>query len=92
MTDLVIERRETSTMSNEGRVVIPAAMRKAMGLEAGSTVTFRLEGDKLVMTTRSAAIRKLQELFRDAPNPSEGSVVDELIAERRAEAAGENTE
>jgi AbrB family looped-hinge helix DNA binding protein len=92
MTDLMIERSETSTVSNEGRVVIPAAMRKAMGLEAGSTVTFRLEAGELVMTTRRAAIRKLQELVRNAPIKQAGSVVDELIAERRAEAAREGAE
>ena len=92
MTDLLIERRESSTVSAEGRVVIPAAMRKALGLEPGSTVTFRVEGEELIMTTRLAAIRKLQALVRNAPIQKHGSVVDELIAERRAEAAREINE
>ena len=92
MTDLLVERRESSTVSAEGRVVIPAAMRKALGLEPGSTVTFRVEGEELIMTTRLAAIRKIQALVRNAPTKKKGSVVDELIAERHAEAARENNE
>jgi AbrB family looped-hinge helix DNA binding protein len=89
MSDLTISRRESATLSAEGRVVIPATIRKALGLKPGATLTFRVEGDDIVMTTRDAAIAKLQRMFREAPQRSSGSLVDQLIAERRADAARE---
>jgi len=73
-------------------VVVPASIRKALGLEPGVSLTFRLDGEDIIMTTRDAAIRKLQKMFRDAPGLEGRSLVDELIAERRAEAARENAE
>jgi hypothetical protein len=55
-------------------------------------VAVRLEGEDVMMTTRDTALRKLQKIFRDAPGLEGQSLVDELIAERRAEAARENAE
>lgn len=92
MADVTIVRPERSTLSAEGRVVVPASIRKALGLEPGDSLTFRLDGEDIVMTTREAAIRKLQKVFRDAPGVEGRSLVDELTAERRAEAARENAE
>lgn len=73
-------------------MVIPASIRKSLGLQPGATLTFRVEGDEVVMTTRYAAVAKLQRMFREAPNRSKGSLVEELIAERRADAAREIAE
>lgn len=92
MAEVTIVRAERSTLSAEGRVVVPASIRKALGLEPGDSLTFRLEGEDVMMTTRDAAIRKLQKMFRDAPGLEGRSLVDELIAERRAEAAREIAE
>lgn len=73
-------------------MVVPASIRKALGLEPGVSLTFRLDGEEIIMTTREAAMRKLKKMFRDAPGREGRSLVDELIAERRAEAARENAE
>ncbi len=90
MAEMTISHTETSTLSAEGRVVIPASIRKALKLEPGAVLTFRVEGDDIMMTTRDSAIRKLRKMFREVPGRKDVSLVDELIAERRAEAAREN--
>jgi AbrB family looped-hinge helix DNA binding protein len=87
-----VKRRETSVLSSEGRVVIPASIRKELGLEPGVTLTFRAENGRVVMSTRDAAIAELQRLFAAHPNPSGLRASDELIAERHAEAAREALE
>jgi AbrB family looped-hinge helix DNA binding protein len=71
----------------KGRVVVPAPLRRALGLDEGSVLLARAEGDRLVLEPRSAAIRRLQE--RAAAVPSSVSLVEELIAERRREARRE---
>lgn len=90
MVDVV--RRESSTLSAEGRVVIPASIRRELGLEPGVTLTFRAEGGRVIMSTRDAALAELRRLFAAHPNPSGLSATDELIAERRLEAAREAEE
>lgn len=84
-----VKRRETSTLSTEGRVVIPASIRKELGLEPGVTLTFRAENGRVVMSTREAALAELQRLFAEHRPPNAGLMSEELIAERRLEAARE---
>ena len=68
----------------QGRVVIPAALRKALRLKRGDRLVARKVGESLVLERREALERRLQERF--AHIPPGVSLVDELIAERRAEA------
>lgn len=74
----------------QGRLVIPAALRKALNLKPGDRLVARQEGDRLVLERREAIEKRLQDRFRHIP--PEVSMVDELIAERRAEAAKEAEE
>jgi AbrB family looped-hinge helix DNA binding protein len=69
-----------------GRVILPASFRKALGIEKGDTVLIELNGDGLQIRPARSALHRLQARLRDYA-PPEASVVDELIAERRAEAA-----
>ena len=71
----------------QGRLVIPAALRKALQLKPGDRLLARTVGDSLVLERREAVERRLQERFRHIPEHV--SLADELIADRRAEAAGE---
>ena len=68
-----------------GRIVIPAEMRKQLGIEIGEDVNLSLEDNSLKIMTQKESIRKAQELFRKFV-PEGVSIVDELIAERRKEA------
>lgn len=71
-----------------GRVVIPAPFRAALGMKPGDKLTFELEANELRIYTRREGIRRAQEIIRKYI-PEGVNLTDELIAERRAEAAKE---
>jgi AbrB family looped-hinge helix DNA binding protein len=71
-----------------GRIIVPAAFRKSMGLSKGDTVFMELDGDELRIRPARSALRRIQAKLR-ALAPGEGFAFDELIAERRAEAERE---
>ena len=73
-------------MSDGGRVVIPVEIRNSMGLKEGDTVLWELRGGEAVMTTRLVQMRQAQTMVRQYV-PAGGSLVDEVIAGRRAENA-----
>ena len=73
-------------MSDGGRVVIPVEIRNSMGLKEGDTVLWELRGGEAVLTTRLMQMREAQTMVRQHL-PAGVSLVDELIAERRAENA-----
>lgn len=75
-------------LADGGRVVIPAEYRKALGLRPGDTVLMQLDDGEVRLFTLDRAIRRAQELVRQYI-PEDRSLSDELIAERRAEAARE---
>jgi AbrB family looped-hinge helix DNA binding protein len=74
----------------QGRLVIPARLRKSLNLKPGDRLVARKVGESLVLERREAIEKRLQDRFRHIPK--EVSLVDELIAERRAEAAREAAE
>jgi bifunctional DNA-binding transcriptional regulator/antitoxin component of YhaV-PrlF toxin-antitoxin module len=77
-------------VAENGRLVIPKPLRDAMHLDdAGMVTAFLDEDGVLMLVTPGAAIAKAQRMAR-LLDRGEGSVVDELIAERRAEAARED--
>ncbi len=80
---------ETRLRINEnGRVVIPAPFRKALGINLGDEVILRLEGDELRITTLKRRLERAQRHVRKYVKPGV-SLVDELIAERREAAKRE---
>ncbi len=82
-------RQEARTRVNEnGRVVIPAAFRKAMGIKVGDEVVLRIEDNELRILTLKQRIERAQRLVRQHVKPGT-SLVDELIADRREAAKRE---
>lgn len=77
------------TIGPGGRIVIPAAFRKAMGVEESDDVVLHLVDKELHVMSRAAAIKQVQELIAQYA-PEGVSLVDELLAERRREAARED--
>ena len=71
-----------------GRIVIPAAMRAAMGVKEGDRVMLLVEDGVLTVESHARVIAKIQAKIR-ALVPPGVSLVDELIADRRREAASE---
>ena len=71
-----------------GRIIVPAAFRKSMGLAKGDAVFMELHGDELRVRPARSALRRIQAKLH-ALGPSEGLPSDKLIAERQAEAERE---
>ena len=84
-----MDSHESHTRINEnGRVVIPASFRRALGIRPGETVVLRIENDELRITTLRQRLAKARRLVRAHVAPTT-SLVDELIAERREAARRE---
>jgi AbrB family looped-hinge helix DNA binding protein len=80
---------ETRQRVNEnGRVVIPASFRKALGINIGDEVVLRMEDDELRITTLKHRVERAQRLVRKHVKRGT-SLVDELIDERREAARNE---
>ena len=75
-------------VNENGRVVIPASYRRALGIKAGDEVILRVEDDELRITTMKRRIERAQRRIRKYVKPRV-SLVDELIAERREAAKRE---
>jgi antitoxin PrlF len=71
-----------------GRIQLPADVRRALSLKDGDKLQIEVVDGEIRLRPWRQAIRRIQEIAR--PYVVEGqSVVDELIAERRAEARDE---
>jgi AbrB family looped-hinge helix DNA binding protein len=80
---------ETRTRINpNGRLVIPASYRKALGIKAGDEVILRMEDDELRITTMKLRLERARQRVRKYVKPGV-SLADELIAERREAAKRE---
>ena len=75
------------TVGPQGRLVVPAPLRRRLGIEAGDVLVARAEDDRLVLERRDAVLARVRTLF--VVVPAEVSMVDELIAERREDAKRE---
>jgi bifunctional DNA-binding transcriptional regulator/antitoxin component of YhaV-PrlF toxin-antitoxin module len=74
-------------MSEGGRVVVPLEIRKSLGLKTGDTILWDYKPELgATLTTRAQRLRRAQDIVRPYLI-GKPSLVDELIAERRAEAA-----
>ncbi len=75
------------TIGRQGRLVVPAALRRRLGIQPGDVLVAKAEDDRLVLERRQAILARLQRRFADIP--ADVSLVDELIADRREESARE---
>ncbi len=77
----------TIVLGKQGRVVIPAEIREQLGLAAGDQLHLHLAGTRLVIERPQDAAGELRQLASAVPLAR--SLVEELLAERRAAAARE---
>lgn len=79
-------------MDSAGRVLLPAELRRKLGIEPGENLMMRVtDAGCLEAWTTAYWLREAQETFGKW-QPGQPSAVDELIAERRAENARDEAE
>ena len=78
--------RATVVLGVQGRLVVPAEARKELGLAAGDELVLHTEAGRLVLERREDAAKRLRGLYASAATRG---VVDELLEDRRREAARE---
>ncbi len=71
----------------QGRIVIPAELRRELGLEEGTEMAIRSDGYRLILEPRAEVLRRLRRRFAKVP---EGiSLADELASDRQEQARRE---
>lgn len=77
----------TTKVDQNGRVLVPAAIRRLLGLQTGSELLVTVEDGRVLLVTPTDAWAAVQRLSEGvAP---QRSVVESLLDERRAEARRE---
>jgi len=77
----------TVVVGRQGRLVIPAELRRELGLHAGDHLHLRVAGRSIVLERAHDAVAELRAL--GASVPASRSLVEELLADRRRAAAAE---
>lgn len=75
-------------MDNHGRLLIPLHLRNQLNYKKGDNFVIRVINDELHIVSLKKALFHAQELVRKK-TPQGISLVDELIAERKANAIAE---
>ncbi|WP_375406167.1 AbrB/MazE/SpoVT family DNA-binding domain-containing protein [uncultured Amnibacterium sp.] len=70
-------------LGDKGRIVVPAAVRERRHWTPGTTLILVEAPNGLLLTDRDTALQMVREKLADRP------LVDELLADRRAEAAAD---
>lgn len=77
----------TLILGQQGRLVIPAEVRAALGLAPGDQLHLHVTGARLVLERQGDAVDELRALAKGVPRSR--SFVEELLDERRLAAASE---
>jgi AbrB family looped-hinge helix DNA binding protein len=83
-----MELHARTRIGEKGRVVIPAAIRKALGMDVGGVLDMRVENGELRLSTIRSRVLRAQERARRYI-PAGVSLSEELSAERREAAKNE---
>ena len=75
----------SARVDSSGRIVVPAELRDRLNFHPGDELVLREEAGSLTVKTYDQVIAEAQAYFRQFIPPGV-SLVDELLAERRAEA------
>ncbi|OQW82934.1 MAG: AbrB family transcriptional regulator [Proteobacteria bacterium ST_bin16] len=74
----------------QGRLVIPAQLRRSLGFESGDSLIARTEDGRLILEKVGTIKQRLKHRFAHLPPTT--SLAEELIADRREEAKRETGE
>jgi len=77
---------ETVTLGESGRIVLPASIRKELGLEAGDRLTVLSDGHEIRILSRKMALASIRAGIVQQRGTLDG-ILDEFLDEKREEAA-----
>ncbi len=72
-----------TTISSKGQVIIPAELRKRLGLKKGIRAIWREDGGQLVLSTMARVLDEVQGSLK--PRRDQPSMFEELLKERTRE-------
>ncbi len=75
-------------MGPQGRIVVPADLRRELGLDEGSTMAATAEDGRLILEPRSVVLERLRRRFSGVPGSTQ--LANELITDRRDETRNED--
>lgn len=81
-------KNSTARIGQDGTFSVPIRFLQELGVGPGDTLLLEIVDGELRLVPQSAIVRRAQELTRSYI-PEDVSLVDEFIAERRAEAERE---
>lgn len=74
-------------VAENGRLILPQSVRKAMGLTGETKVILTLENDEVRLSPIGHGVARARELYRQHANAARST--DEFLADRREEVARE---
>lgn len=77
---------ETVTLGESGRIVLPASIRKELGLVAGDRLTVLSDGHEIRILSRKMALASIRAGIVQQRGTLDG-ILDEFLDEKREEAA-----
>ena len=72
-------------VAENGRILLPAFVREAMGVQGGAKLILTLEGDEVRLSPMHHGISRARELYRQHATADRST--EDFLAERKAEAA-----
>ena len=80
-------------VASNGRMILPASVRKVMGLHGDAKVILTVENDQVRLSPICHGVSRAQALYRE--HAKQARTVDDLLSDRKAEAvtqAGESSQ
>ncbi|WP_082453971.1 AbrB/MazE/SpoVT family DNA-binding domain-containing protein [Sphingomonas sp. Leaf62] len=72
-------------VASNGRMVLPASVRKAMGLQGDAKIILTVEDDQVRLSPIGHGVSRAQALYR--ANAKHARTTDDFLDDRKAEAA-----
>ena len=77
-------------VASNGRMILPASVRKAMGLYGDAKVILTVENDEVRLSPIGHGVSRAQALYRE--HAKQSRTTDDFLSDRRAEMVNETDE
>lgn len=74
-------------VASNGRMILPASVRKAMGLQGDTMVILTVEDDQVRLSPIGHGVSRAQALYRE--HATQARTTDDFLSDRKAEAAAD---